>query len=107
LNRINIVENKAHKFVFFIQLIKDNQVVLTLTKNAYIYNKSKHIDVTYYYVRDLYRSNCIRINFIRSANIIVDELTKLLSRDKFKISIKQLRLKNRRLVRANRHVIIE
>jgi len=74
------------------QLIKDNQATLTLTKDAYIYNRLKHIDVVYYYIRDLCRSNRICISFVRSANIIVDELTKLLSRDKFKIFIKQLKL---------------
>jgi len=88
LNRINIVENETHEFVFSIQLIEDNQATLTLTKDAYIYDKLKYIDVTYYYVRDLYKSNRIRTNFVRSANIIANELTKLLSRDKFKIFIK-------------------
>ena len=70
------------------QLIRDNQVALALTKDAYIYNKLKHIDVTYYYVKDFCKSNRIRTSFVQSANIIVDELTKLLSRDKFKIFIK-------------------
>jgi len=72
------------------QLIRNNQVALTLTKDAYIYNKLKYINVTHYYVKNLYKSNRIRTSFVRSANIIVDELTKLLSRNKFKIFIKQL-----------------
>jgi len=99
LNRINIVENETHEFVLFMQLIKDNQATLIFTKNAYIYDKSKHIDVTYYYVRNLYRSNRIRISFVQNANIIVDELTKLLSRNKFKIFIKQLELINQKIYR--------
>jgi len=74
------------------QLIRDNQVALTLTKDAYIYDKLKHIDVTHYYIRDFYKSNRIRISFVRSANIIANELTKLLSKDKFKIFIKQHKL---------------
>jgi len=76
------------------QLIRDNQVALTFTKDAYIYNKSKYIDIIYYYIRDFCKSNRIRISFVRSANIIVDELTKLLSKNKFKIFIKQLELIN-------------
>jgi len=76
------------------QLIKDNQATLTLTKDAYIYNKLKHIDVTHYYVRDFYKSNRIRTSFVQSANIIANKLTKLLSKDKFKIFIKQLNLIN-------------
>jgi len=97
LNCINIVENKTHEFVFSIQLIKDNQIALTLIKDAYIYDRLKHIDVIYYYVRDFYKSNRIRISFVRSANIIVDELTKLLFRNKFKIFIKQLELINQKI----------
>jgi len=79
------------------QLIENNQATLTLTKDAYIYDKLKHIDVTHYYVKDLCKSNRIRINFVRSANIIVDELTKSLSKDKFKIFIKQLELINQKI----------
>jgi len=97
LNCINIVENKTHKFIFFMQLIRDNQAILTLTRDAYIYDKLKHIDITHYYVRDLCKSNRIRINFVQSANIIVDKLTKLLSRNKFKIFIKQFELINQKI----------
>jgi len=70
------------------QLIEDNQVALTLTKDAHIYNRLKHIDVIHYYVRDFCKSNRIRTSFVRSADIIANELTKLLFRNKFKIFIK-------------------
>ncbi len=76
------------------QLIKDNQVVLTLIKDAYIYDRLKHIDVIHYYIRNFYKSNRIRTSFVQSANIIIDKLTKLLSKNKFKIFIKQLELIN-------------
>jgi len=64
LNCINIVKNETHEFVLFMQLIKDNQATLTLTKDVYIYDKSKHIDVTHYYVKDFCKSNCIRTSFV-------------------------------------------
>jgi len=90
------------------QLIKNNQATLTFTKDAYIYDKLKYIDVTYYYVRDLCKSNCIRISFVRSANIIANELTKLLSKNKFKIFIKQLELIDQKINKiANKYVIIK
>jgi len=82
-----------HEFVLFIQLIRDNQVVLILIKDAYIYNKLKYINVRYYYVKDLCKSNRICINFVRSANIIANELINLLFKNKFKIFIKQFELK--------------
>jgi len=79
------------------QLIRDNQATLALIKDAYIYDKLKYIDVTHYYVRDFCKSNRIRTSFVQSANIIVDELTKLLSKNKFKIFIKQLELINQKI----------
>jgi len=82
------------------QLIEDNQAILALTKDACIYNKSKHINVTYYHVRDFCKSNRICTSFVQSANIIVDELTKLLSRNKFKIFIKQLELINQKISKS-------
>jgi len=100
LNRINIVENKRYEFIFLIQLIKNNQAILAFTKDAYIYDKSKYIDIIYYYVRDFCKSNRICTSFVQSANIIVDELTKLLSRNKFKIFIKQLELINQKISKS-------
>jgi len=64
LNRINIVENKTHEFVLSIQLIRDNQATLAFTKDVYIYDKLKYIDITYYYVKNLCKSNRIRISFV-------------------------------------------
>ncbi len=64
--------------------MRDNQAILALVKDAYIYERSKHIDIAYYYVRDLHKSNRIRVNYVPSANIIANELIKSLSKKKFK-----------------------
>ncbi len=37
LHCVNIQKNKAHQTALFIQFKEDNQTVLTLTKNVYIY----------------------------------------------------------------------
>ncbi len=68
--------------------------MLTLAKNAHIYKKSKHIDVTYYYIRDLCKSNRIRVAFVSNVKIIANKLTKLLFKNKFKIFVKQLEMQN-------------
>ena len=91
---VKIIENFAHESIFSIQLLRDNQATLTLVKNVYIYKRSKHIDVAYYYIRNLCKSNRIRVVFVSNAKIIIDKLTKLLSKDKFKIFIKQLKMQN-------------
>ena len=44
---VSIQENKTHKKILSLQLRDDNQTVLTLIKNAYVYEKSKHIDIVY------------------------------------------------------------
>lgn len=72
------------------QLLRDNQATLAIVKNAYIYERFKYIDVTYYYVKDLCKSNRIRVNYVQKANIKANKLTKLLLQDKFKIFVKQL-----------------
>ncbi len=86
--RVKIIENSTHKSAFSIQLLKNNQVALIFVKDAYIYKRSKYIDIIYYYIRNLCKSNCIRVVFVSNAKIIVDELTKLLSKNKFKIFVK-------------------
>jgi len=62
--------------------------------NAHIYKRTKHINIAYYYIRDLCRSNCIRVDFVSSNKIIINKLTKLLFKEKFKIFVKQLELQN-------------
>ncbi len=76
------------------QLLKDNQVVLTFVKNVYIYKKSKYINIIYYYVRDLCKINCICVVFVSNVKIIINELTKLLSKNKFKNFVKQLEIQD-------------
>ena len=99
INRVSIVEKKMHQQNLLIQLISmqlndDNQATLTLIKNAHVHERSKHIDVVYHYVRDLYKRNLIRVDFVSSQNMMIDELTKSLSRKMFKRFVEQLNLEN-------------
>ena len=55
-------------------------------------NDLKYIDVVYYYIRNLYNKNLIKLNYVLSANMIVDDLAKSLSKNKFKIFVRQMRL---------------
>ena len=36
-----------------IQMLRDNQGLLALVKNPYLYERLKHINICYYYIRDL------------------------------------------------------
>ena len=62
-----------------------------MIKNIYIHERLKYIDVIYYYIKDLYEKNLIKLNYMSSANIIVDDLTKSLSKNKFKKFMTQLK----------------
>ena len=90
LKRVSIIEDKAHKAALPTQIKGDNQAALALVGNKYIHNRSKHIDVNYYNIRDLHERNLITVSFVPSADIVADGLTKPLIKDKHKTFKQQL-----------------
>ena len=92
LNQIIIIQNDKHEVCSSMQLLRNNQIVNLLIKNAHIHEKSKHIDVIYHHIKISYQRNLIQLNYVSNANMIVDDLIKLLSKDKFKDFVKQLKL---------------
>ena len=97
LNRVDIKENSKHKADSPTQLIPacfkgDNQASLTLVKEPHIHERSKHIDVAYHHVRDLYVKNQIRVDFVPSHEMVADGLTKPLPKEAFKRFVSQLGL---------------
>ena len=89
---VSIQENETHKKILSLQLRDDNQTVLTLIKNVHVHKRSKHIDVVYHHIQNLHQRNQIKIDFMFSWNMIVNDLTKSLSRQNFKNFVNQLRL---------------
>ena len=56
-------------------------------KNLYLYKRSKYIDISYYYIRDLKERKKIKIIYVLTTEIIANGFTKLLKRivfEKFK-----------------------
>ena len=92
LKIMNIMKNRKHKKHFFVQLKKNNQVVNSLVKNSQIYERFKHIDVVYHYIRNLTKKNQIQLDYIFNSEMITDDLTKSLSREKFKTFVIQLEM---------------
>jgi len=92
IGKVNISENEAHMDALLIQMKGDNQASLTLVKDAHIHERSKHIDVTYHHVRDLYNKNLISIDFVPSNDIVADGLTKPLAKVQFNRFIKLIGL---------------
>ena len=62
----------------------DNQSSLFLVRNPELHSRSKHIDVQYHYVRELKEEGIITEEYIPTAEIAADCLTKPLKTVQFK-----------------------
>ena len=61
----------------------DNQGAIALTKNPHITERSKYIDVCYYFIRDLAERERLEITYIPTNRMVADGMTKLLARVAF------------------------
>jgi hypothetical protein len=61
-------------------------------RNLYIYDRLKHINITYYYIRDLKKHRRINIEYIGTDEIIANNLIKLLTKPILKSYIRLLAL---------------
>lgn len=61
----------------------DNQGALALVKNPQLYERSKHIDICYHYIRDLEEKGKIQVTYIPTSEMIADGFTKPLQRVAF------------------------
>lgn len=60
----------------------DNLSAQQLIKNPVYHARSKHIDIKYHYVREVYKNNEINLNYVPTNDMIADVLTKNLARIK-------------------------
>ncbi len=70
-----------------VKIRADNQGAIILAKNPYLYKRSKYIDISYYYIRDLKERKKIKIIYVLITEIVANRFTKLLKRiifEKFK-----------------------
>lgn len=61
-------------------IFEDNQSCLKILQDEKISPRSKHIDVKFYFVRDLYRSNSVLFNYCPTKSMLADILTKPLQK---------------------------
>lgn len=68
----------------------DNQAALGLVRDAQISDRSKHIDVAYHYQRDLLKKDRLQVEFVGTADMVADGMTKPLAGEIFKRFIRLL-----------------
>ena len=66
---------------------------LALIKNLEFHARIKHINIQYHHIHELVKDNIVKLKHCNINNITVNCLTKLLTRKKFIIRIKQLDMK--------------
>ena len=66
-----------------IRIYCDNQSEIFLAKNPAYHSNTKHIDVQYYFVRDMIEDKKMLLVKVDTLNNIVDALTKSVSSDNF------------------------
>jgi hypothetical protein len=57
---------------------------LKLLENLVFHDRSKHIEIKYYYIRDMVQRGERRLQFVTTEDRVADVFTKPLSRTKFK-----------------------
>ena len=97
LNQVFIIEKIKHETHSSIQLLDDNQTINLLVKDAHIHERSKHIDVIYHHIKNLHKRNLIQLDYVSSNDMMIDDLTKSLLRNKFKTFIKHLKLRESKI----------
>lgn len=70
----------------------DNQAALSLIQDAHTHDRSKHIDIAYHYVRQLWKTRKISVEYVPSNEMIADGLTKPISGPGFQRFVHQLGL---------------
>ena len=56
---------------------------MKFSKNSVFHDKSKHIEIKYYYIRDMLQRGVVKLQYVATDEQIVDVFTKPLARVKF------------------------
>ena len=64
-------------------ILCDNQSCIKMTENPVFHDRSKHIEIRYFYIRDMMQKGAIKLQYVSTDEQVADILTKPLSRVKF------------------------
>ncbi|XP_071653754.1 uncharacterized protein [Temnothorax longispinosus] len=68
----------------------DNAAAEKLIKNAVFHRRTKHVDIKYHYIRQVYEEEKLEIQHVASQDQLADIFTKPLTREKFVINRNRL-----------------
>ena len=64
-------------------ILCDNQSCIKMTENPVFHDRSKHIEIRYFYIRDMMQKGFIKLQYVSTDEQVADVMTKPLSRVKF------------------------
>ena len=64
-------------------ILCDNQICIKMTENLLFHDKSKHIEIQYFYIRNMVQKGAIKIQYVSTDEKVANVLTKPLSRVMF------------------------
>ena len=64
-------------------ILYDHQSCIKMTKNPVFHDRSKHIEIRCFYIRDMMQKGAIKLQYMSTNEQVVDVLTKPLSQIKF------------------------
>ena len=65
------------------EILCDNQSCIKMSENPVFHDRSKHIEIRYFYIRDMIQKGAIKLQYVSIDEQVADMLTKPLSRVKF------------------------
>lgn len=90
---INLLKELGYYKQSIFPLYTDNNSALLLAKNPVFHERTKHINVKYYYIRDLIEKQIIDLLYINTIKQKADGFTKPLERVKFNYFLEHLGFK--------------
>ena len=64
-------------------ILCNNQICIKMTENPMFHDRSKHIEIRYFYIRDMMQKGAIKLQYVSTDEQVADMLMKPLSRVKF------------------------